>query len=226
MRFLVGSLAGLLLLAGVCVVAQEGQPSSNAGQVAPADDLKPIVLPPPQTEGGKPLMQVLKARKSGREFSTEKLPPQVLSNLLWAAWGVNREDGRRTAPSARNRQEMDVYVALAEGLFVYNAKDHRLDPVAKEDLRAATGTQPFVGQAPLNLVYVADQAKLGGPDDATSYANTGFICQNAYLYCASEGLSIVVRGSVPREALAKAMKLRPDQRITLAQTVGYPKKAQ
>ena len=228
MRFLIGSLAGLLLLAGVCVVAQEGQPSSNAGQVAqtPDPNLKPMVLPPPQTDGGKPLMQVLKARQSSREFSTEKLPPQVLSNLLWAAWGVNREDGRRTAPSARNRQEMDVYVTLAEGTYVYNAKDHRLDPVVREDLRAATGTQPFVGQAPLNLVYVADRAKTGGADDAMSYADTGFIGQNVYLYCASEGLVTVIRGMVPQEALAKAMKLRPDQRITLAQTVGYPKKAQ
>ena len=219
-------LTGLALLIGVCVVAQEVQPSSNAGQVAVAEELKPVVLPPPQTEGGKPLMQALRERKSSREFSSDKLPPQVLSNLLWAAWGLNREDGRRTAPSARNRQEIDVYVALAEGMFLYNAKDHRLDPVAKEDLRAATGTQPFVGQAPVNLVFVADQAKLGGPDDATASADTGFISQNVYLYCASEGLATVVRGMVPRDTLAKAMKLRPDQKITLAQTVGYPRKAQ
>jgi nitroreductase len=226
MRFLVGGLVGLVLLVGSCMVAEEVQPSSNAGQVAVAEELKPIVLPPPQTEGGKPLMQALKERRSTREFSADKLPPQVLSNLLWAAWGMNREDGRRTAPSARNRQEMDVYVALAEGLYLYNAKDHRLDPIVKEDLRAATGTQPFVGQAPLNLVYVADQAKLGGPDDATAHADTGFIGQNVYLYCASEDLVTVIRGMVPQEPLAKAMKLRPDQKITLAQTVGYPKKAQ
>jgi nitroreductase len=226
MKFLIGSLSGLALLVGACVVAQDVQPSSNAGQGGQVDDLKPIVLLPPQIDGGRPLMQVLKARQSTREFSTDKLPAQVLSNLLWAAWGVNREDGRRTAPSARNRQEMDVYVALAEGTYVYNAKDHRLDPVVREDLRAATGTQPFVGEAPLNLVYVADRAKTGGPDDAMSYADTGFIGQNVYLYCASEGLVTVIRGMVPQEPLAKAMKLRPDQKITLAQTVGYPKKAQ
>jgi nitroreductase len=192
--------------------------------LAPAQELKPIPLPKPQTEGGMPLMQALKERKSGREFGTEKLPPQVLSNLLWAAWGINRADGKRTAPSASNRQQMEVYVTLAEGLFVYNAKAHQLDPVTKEDLRAATGGQPFVGQAALNLVYVARQAKAGQGDDSSAFAETGFIAQNVYLYCASEGLTTVVRGSVDRATLAKAMKLAPEQKITLAQTVGYPKK--
>jgi nitroreductase len=208
MSFLSRSFAGLLLVAA-CVPAQE---------------LKPIPLPKPQTEGGKPLMQALSQRRSGREFSSEKLPAQVLSNLLWAAWGVNRPDGHRTAPSAMNWQEIDVFVALADGLYLYNAKAHQLDPVLKEDLRAATGTQPFVGQAPLNLVYVADQARQGRADDSMAFAATGFISQNVYLYCASEGLTTVVRGLVDRVALSKAMKLRPNQKITLAQTVGYPKK--
>jgi nitroreductase len=148
----------------------------------------------------------------------------VLSDLLWAAWGINRADGKRTAPSANNRQQMEVYVALAEGLYVYNAKAQQLDPVAREDLRAATGGQPFVGQAALDLVYVARQAKPGQGDDSSAFAETGFIAQNVYLYCASAGLATVVRGSVDRAALAKAMKLLPEQKITLAQTVGYPKK--
>ena len=188
----------------------------------PAQELKPIPLPKPQTEGGKPLMQALSERKSGREFSSEKLPPQVLSNLLWAAWGVNRADGRRTAPSASNRQEIDVYVVTSDGVSLFDAKNHRLEPVAAGDFRAATGGQPFVSQAPLNLVYVADQAQTKSSD--TAYIDTGFISQNVYLYCASEGLSTVVRGSVDRAALAKALKLRPDQLVTVAQTVGYPKK--
>jgi SagB-type dehydrogenase family enzyme len=208
MNLLSRTLAGLLLVA-ISVSAQEQ---------------KPVVLPKPQTDGGKPLMQVLKERKSGRDFSPEKLPPQMLSNLLWAAWGVNRPDGRRTAPSASNRQEIDIYVATAEGLYLYNAKDHQLEPVMKEDIRTAAGRQPYVGQAPVNLIYVADQARMGRADDAMAYADTGFISQNVYLYCASEGLATVVRGSVNRESLAKIMKLRPEQRITLAQTVGYPKK--
>lgn len=191
-----------------------------------AQDLKPVTLPQPQTDGGRPLMQVLKDRKTTREFAADKLPPQVLSNLLWAAFGVNRPDGRRTAPSAMNRQEIDIYVATGDGLFVYNAQGNRLDPVLAQDVRAATGTQPFPASAPLDLVYVADFAKAGSAPDADLYtaADSGFIAQNVYLYCASEGLATVVRGSVDRAALAKAMKLRPDQKIILAQTVGYPKK--
>jgi len=191
-----------------------------------AQELKPITLPPPETDGGRPLMQVLKDRKTTREFAADKLPPQILSNLLWAAFGVNRPDGRRTAPSAMNKQEVDIYVATGDGLFVYNAQANRLDPVLVQDVRAATGTQPFPASAPLDLVYVADLAKAGSEPDADLYtaADTGFIAQNVYLYCASEGLATVVRGSIDRVALAKAMKLRPDQKIILAQTVGYPKK--
>lgn len=191
-----------------------------------AQDLKPIALPQPQTDGGRPLMQVLKERKTTREFAADKLPPQVLSNLLWAAFGVNRPDGRRTAPSAMNKQEIEIYVATGEGLFVYNAQANRLDPVLPQDVRAATGMQSFVATAPVDLVYVADLAKAGSEPDADLYtaADTGFIAQNVYLYCASEGLATVVRGSVDRAALAKTMKLRPDQKIILAQTVGYPKK--
>jgi SagB-type dehydrogenase family enzyme len=195
-----------------------------------AQELKPIQLPKPQMDGGKPLMQALKERKSTRSFSTEKLPIQTLGNLLWAAFGVNRPDtGHRTAPSAMNRQEIDIYVATADGLYLYEAKGHTLQLVLTNDVRAATGQQqPFVKDAPVNLVYVADFSRMGGQtgDEKNLYsaADTGFISQNIYLFCASEGLATVVRGSVPRSALAMAMKLRPDQKIILAQTVGYPKK--
>lgn len=191
-----------------------------------AQDLKPIALPAPQTTGGKPLMQALKDRHTQRDFSTQKLPPQVLSNLLWAAFGINRPDGHRTAPSAMNWQEIEVYVALPEGLFLYNAKDNRLDPVLAKDLRAATGTQPFVATAALNLIYVADASKTGrAGNDADIYmaADAGFIAENVYLFCSSEGLATVVRGSVDRDALAKIMSLKPTQKIILAQSVGYPK---
>ena len=193
-----------------------------------AQDLKPVVLPPPQTDGGRPLMQALKERKTSREFASDKLSPQILSNLLWAAFGINRPEGKRTAPSAMNWQEIDIYVATADGLFTYDAKANRLEPVLAQDVRAATGTQPFVASAPLDLVYVADLAKTGGAGsgDTELYtsADAGFIAQNVYLFCASEGLATVVRGSVDRAALAKVMKLRSDQKIVLAQTVGYPKK--
>jgi SagB-type dehydrogenase family enzyme len=199
------------------------------GARAQEKDMKPIDLPRPQTDLGRPLMQVLKDRSSAREFSPDKVPLQVLSNLLWAAFGVNRPDsGKRTAPSARNWQEIDVYVATSEGLYLFDAKEHRLQPIVPEDIRALTGGQPFVKDVPVNLVYVADYSKLGDakPEDRDLYAaaDTGFISQNVYLFCASEKLATVVRGLVDRPALAKAMKLRPEQKIILAQSVGYPKK--
>ena len=196
---------------------------------ASAQDLKPIQLPQPRMDGGKSLMQALKERKSTRAFSSEKLPMQTLGNLLWATFGINRPDtGQRTAPSAMNRQEMDIYVATADGLYLYDAKGNDLQPMFTNDVRAATGMQPFVKDAPVELVYVADYARMGGGTDEGknlyAAADTGFISQNVYLFCASEDLATVERGSVDRAALAKTMKLRPEQKIILAQTVGYPKK--
>ena len=194
-----------------------------------AEGLKQVQLPAPQLDGGQPLMQVLKHRKSSREFSSEKLTVQALSNLLWAAFGVNRPDsGKRTAPSAMNSQEMDIYVATADGLFLFDAKPHRLKQVLAEDIRAMTGLQRFVKEAPVNLIYVAYFSRMSSGANAQkefySAADTGFIAQNVYLYCASEGLATVIRGLVEKPALAKAMKLRADQKITLVQSVGYPKK--
>jgi len=188
-----------------------------------------VPLPKPRMDGGKPLMQALKERQSGREFSPEKLPSQTLSDLLWAAFGVNRQDsGRRTAPSAVNWQEIDIYAITADGAYRYDAAANRLELTAAQDLRASAGTQGFVAGAPVNLVYVADFSRMGNRPESEkifySAADTGFISQNVYLFCASEGLATVVRGSVDRTALAKALNLRSEQRITLAQTVGYPKK--
>jgi len=194
-----------------------------------AQELKTLILPKPELNGGRPLMQVLKDRKSSREFSSERLSDQVLSNLLWAAFGINRPvSGRRTAPSARNWQEIDIYVAMAEGLYLYDAKAHQLNPLQKGDLRPMTGSQAFVKDAFMNLIYVADYSRTGkaSEEDRQIYcaAAVGFISQNVYLFCASEGLATVVRGLVDRPALAKAIKLRPDQKIILTQPVGYPKK--
>jgi SagB-type dehydrogenase family enzyme len=192
-----------------------------------AQELQPVQLPKPQTDGGKPLMQVLRERKSVRAFSSQDLSEQTLSNLLWAACGINRPDGRRTAPSAMNRQEIDIYVVTAKGAWLYDAKEHLLKPVAAGDLRTLAGTQEWVKEAPVNLVYVADTAKMGGGDEEArtlySGADVGFIAQNVYLYCASEELATVVRASVDRPALSKALGLRPEQKIILAQTVGHPK---
>jgi len=200
-----------------------------ASFVMAADDGKSVALPKPKTEGGKPLMEVLKTRSSSREFSPRALSDQILSNLLWAAAGVNRpESGKRTAPSAMNWQEVAVYVVKADGAYLHDGKTHTLQPVLAKDIRALTGKQAFVKDAPVNLVYVADYNKMGRASNADkrmySAADTGFISQNVYLYCASEGLATVVRGLVDRAALAKAMKLRPEQKVVLAQTVGWPKK--
>jgi SagB-type dehydrogenase family enzyme len=192
-----------------------------------AQELKTIKLPKPQIDIGKPLMQVLNARQSTREFSPKPLPLQELSNLLWAAWGINRADtGKRTAPSASNRQDIDVYAVTAEGTYLYDAEEHSLIPAVAGDLRAQTGTQAYVATAPLNLVYVADYAKIQGTNEykiLDSGGDTGFIAQNVYLYCASQGLATVVRGMIDRPALEKVMKLRPDQKVVFAQCVGYPK---
>jgi nitroreductase len=221
-------IAALGLAVALALAASASGPAHSPSR-ALAQELKPIQLPPPQTEGGRPLMQVLRDRASSREFRAEKLPLQVLSNMLWAAFGINRPaSGGRTAPSASNSQETDIYVAMAEGLFLYEVKAHVLKLVLGDDIRAVTGSQPFVKDAPVNLIYVADLAKMtrAAPGDKDFYAAThaGFISQNVYLFCASEGLATVVRASIDRPALAKAMRLRPAQKITLAQTVGYPKR--
>lgn len=213
----------MLVLAALCVAAGLMRAAEEAKEA------KTIQLPKPQMEGGKPLMQALKERHTAREFSDRKLSPQVLSNLLWAADGINRPDeGKRTAPSAMNWQEIDIYVATADGLFLYDAKANALVEIVAEDVRALTGQQPFVKEAPVNLVYVADYARMGGrasDETKNSWASVaaGCITQNVYLFCASEGLNTVVRGMVSRDQLAPKMNLRPEQKILLAQTVGYPK---
>jgi SagB-type dehydrogenase family enzyme len=185
-----------------------------------------IALPPPQASGGMPLMAAFAARRSQREFAADPLPPQVLSDLLWSAFGVNRAVNRgRTAPSALGAQEIDVYAALAGGLYIYDADGHRLARVAQVDARRVTGFQDFVDEAPLDLVYVADQAHLknvpGEHRAAYSAASAGAIAQNVYLYCASAGLATVVRGWLDRRALAATLGLGPEEHIVLAQTVGY-----
>ena len=195
--------------------------------ICTGQDAGSIELPAPDMEGGVSLMQALKLRHSAREFSPQMLPEQTLSDLLWAAFGINRpESGKRTAPSAMNWQEIDIYVAMERGLFLYNAEDHALKSVLAEDLRSATGLQPFVADAPVNLVFVADLTKMTRASEedkaVLGAADTGFISQNVYLYCASAGLATVVRAWIDHEALHKAMGLRDDQKIILAQTVGFP----
>jgi len=216
--------------------AATGAILSMAPSITLAEEPKTIQLLTPQPGSGSPLMQVLWKRMSSREFSPKPLPVEVLSNLLWAGFGINRPDGKRTAPYARaamknmDQQDMDIYVILSDGLYLYDAKANQLKLVVAEDLRGLAGTQPYVKEAPVNLIYVSDYAKMKDniPNElkiALSFANAGFISENVYLYCASEGLATVVRSWIDIPALSKAMELRPDQKIILEQPVGYPKKS-
>lgn len=189
-----------------------------------AQDVK---LPPPQKTGGMPLMEALNNRKSTRNLSDRELTSQVLSDLLWAAYGYNRPDEmKRTAPSAMNVQNISVYVAKADGFYLYDAKNLSLRLILKQDIRALTGQQNFVKEAALNLVYVADVSTMRNSNDKGllySYAHTGFIGQNVYLFCASAGLGTVVRDMINRDILRKTMNLNDNQYIILSQSVGYPR---
>ena len=186
-----------------------------------------IDLPAPSKSGGMPLMEALAKRSTARAFDSKALSRQQLSSLLWASFGISRPDGKRTAPSARNFQETDIYVLLKEGAYVYDDKSNKLNLVVSEDVRSLGGTQAFVKDAPVTLVFVADLTQMGtgSIDDKKNFANidVGYISQNAYLFCASEGLVTGARASVDRPSLAAKLKLRPDQLIILAQSVGYPK---
>lgn len=186
---------------------------------------KVIELPDPQLDKGKPLMQAFKARQSRRNFSEREIPLQEMANLLWAANGINRkESGKRTVPTARNRQEIDLYMSSKEGLFRYDAQEHVLITIHNRDIRSLTGTQAYVAEAPVNLIIVADLDKIGSDRQSnlqTANIDAGFVSQNIYLYCASENMATVVRGSVNRDILAAEMGLKPNLYIIVAQTVGY-----
>jgi nitroreductase len=191
------------------------------------DDLGIFHLPPPQTKGGPGLMEVLTMRRSTRAFSGRPLSPQMLSDLLWCANGINRpESGGRTAPSARNWQEIDLYVALESGTFVFEPGPHRLRRVHDRDIRARTGQQDFVATAAVDLVMVADLAKISSTDPTErrfySAADAGLIAANIYLFCAGAGLGTVMRGLIDRRVLARELGLSLQQRVLFAQTVGYP----
>jgi nitroreductase len=186
-----------------------------------------MTLPTPHKTGGKPLMEALQQRRSTREFAPRPLPPQVVSNLLWAAFGINRPSGDRTAPYWRHIMVIDVYAAMADGVWLYDPKQHALLPRLAQDIRAQTGRQDFAATAPLDLVYVAHGERMQdiSAEERRLYASvdTGFIGQNVYLFCASEGLATVFRGAVDYPKLAAAMRLPESAFVTFAQTVGYPK---
>ncbi len=185
-----------------------------------------IQLPEPDKEGGKPLMQALTERKSQRSFAPEALSDQELSDLLYAAWGVTRPDGRRTAPTAMNIQDITVFVALPDGVYRYDAPAHALELQVEGDLRGECGRQQeMMKSAPAVLVYVSDLDKVrGGEENQLVYPaiHTGAIVQNVYLYCASADLATVVCASVDKERIAELFKLPENWRVQLSQPVGHP----
>lgn len=197
----------------------------------PAPAGEPLTLPKPATQGGKPLMQALNERRTIRTLTAARLTPQQLSNLLWAAFGVNRGDGRRTAPTAMNVQDIGIYVFLEEGAYVYDAQKHVLAPVASGDHRASLGAQEAIAKAPVCLVYVTDHEKytsarrpITDPAQLNAWASVhaGFIGQNVYLYAASEGLGSCFRASLDGAAIAKVLNLKAAQKVLYSQTVGVP----
>ncbi len=213
-------------------LAQDQGPSTG-----PTQGLQAIPLPKPQTDGGKSILAALQERKTTRNIRADKLPPQMLSNLLWAAFGVNREKGNfgksgRTAASASNSQEIDLYVALPEGVYLYEATPHRLTPVVAGDFRARSG-RGAAAQAPVNIFYVVDLARYvleGNPDrnikdpevqKSYYYCAVGLIAQNVYLFAAAQGLAAWFH-NCDKTNTPKDFKLRSDQRVLFAQTVGYP----
>jgi nitroreductase len=210
-----------------------------------AQELQPISLPAPDMQGGKPVMQAFAARASTREFASDEVPVQTLSNLLWAAWGINRPDakrlgggtGMRTAPSGMDWQEIDIYVVMSTGAYLYDASGNTLKPVASGDFRAMSGTQDYVANAPISLVYVADASRmvispklpkamqnyLVAFRETCKYCDATAIAENVYIFAASEGLATCIRALIDRPALSKTLKLRKSQTITLAQAVGLLK---
>lgn len=223
-------------LPGLAVLT-EAASSLAQGSAEAARELQPIVLPPPEKDGGKSVLAALWDRRTTRNIRAEKLPPQMLSDLLWAAFGVNRESGPfgkpgRTAPSASNSQEIDLYVALPEGVYLYEAVSHRLTPVVRGDFRSRSG-RGAAATAPVNLFYVVDLTRYvleGNPDRRINdpevqksyyYCASGLIAQSVYLFAASRGLAAWFH-NCDKENTHREFQLRPEQRVLFAQTVGYP----
>ena len=211
---------------------------ANTTSISTTPELEPIVLAKPETDGGKSVLAALWERKTNRNIKADKLPPQMLSNLLWAAFGINRQQGTfgkpgRTAPSASNSQEIDLYVALEEGVYIYDAASHSLKGVVKGDFRSRSGRRGR-GTGPVHIFYVVDLNKydtsdrqpdrsIGDPEVQKSYyyTDTGVIAQNVYLFAASQGLAAWFH-NCDKENTAREFKLHSRQRVLFSQTVGYP----
>ena len=176
-----------------------------------------IKLPEPSTSGGIPLMDAIAARRSGRTFDTKMLSYKHLSDLLWATWGISSEDGKRVVPTARNRQDIDLYVLIPSGSYIYDAKNNALKQLGSDDFRYILAKdQKFALDAPVHLLFVPKDKKYGE-------MHAGSMYQNASLYCASENLKCVVRGLYDRDEIKQALNLDGDTEVVMTEAVGYPK---
>lgn len=183
--------------------------------IASSANAQDIQLVQPQISGGKPLMDVIKSRRSERLISSEMLSQEDLSNLLWATWGISSDDGKRVVPTALNKQNIELYVLLDSGVYIYDAANNLLKLVDSKDLRPSFGaSQPYAANAPVHLLFVTDDKKFGD-------MHAGSMYQNAFLYCASEGLACVVRGAYDREEAQKALKLDGDKEVVITFVAGY-----
>lgn len=194
--------------------------------ICSAQVIETVNLPPVQKTGGMPLMEALQNRQSQRSFSSQELSTQQISNLLWAAYGINRPNGYRTVPSARTAHEFDIYLIKSDGWYLYEPQKHAILKMGNEDLREYAGTQGWVKNAPINLIFVADFDRMASFDREKqifySATDVGYISQNVYLWCASEGLATIVRGQIDKARAREVLKIGPNQFVILAQTVGYP----
>ncbi len=175
-----------------------------------ADTLK---LPEPQKDGGIPLMEAITKRRTTREFSAKEIDNQTLSDILYAAWGISH-DGKRTIPTARNLQDMQVYVIKADGTFLYDGTSNNLTPVSDKDLRSYFNKQDFMADAPLTLLFT-------GKDPKYAPMHAGSAYQNVSLYTAGRGLNNVVRGMFDKEGIAKELNI-PEEEVLISQTIGWP----
>lgn len=192
-----------------------------------ADSTTDIILPKVNIKNSIRLADAISKRSSSREFTDRAVSMQDLSNILWCANGINRpETGYRTYPSAMGRQSISVYVILKNGAYVYDYKNNKLELVASGDFMAKAGTQAFVANAPVNLIYVADISKLGSMNSETIamvHMDAGHCSENVYLYCAGAGLNNVVRAFIDKNALGKILKLKKNEIIIAGHTIGYGK---
>lgn len=194
-----------------------------------AQEMKEIKLNAPNKTKGEAVMKVFNERQSAREYAPQMLSSQDLSDLLWATNGINRPDGKRTAPSAKNVQDVDVYVVLKEGAYLYDAKAHALKPIAAGDYRAAVaGGQDFVKDAPVSIVLVSELSRLGNATaehtKLMGAVDVGIVCQNINMACAGLGLATVPRATMDQATLRKVLKLTDTQLLLMNNPVGYPKK--